>query len=326
VDHPGYRLIVAPEEAGQRLDRYLAQRLPDLSRTRIQDLIADGAVTVRGKTARPATRVSAGEVIEVVVPPPVAVRLEPEAIPLDVVYEDADLLVINKPAGLVVHPAPGHAGGTLVNALLARCPDLAGIGGELRPGIVHRLDKDTSGLIIVAKHDRAHQFLAAQLKERRIDKRYLALVDGAPASESGTIDAPIARDPRHRQRMAVVAGGRPAVTHFRVRRRYARHTLLECRPVTGRTHQIRVHLAAIGCPVAGDRVYGRKEPTLPLDRHFLHAARLTFTLPSGQTRTFEAPLPPDLQRVLDRLDQRLPEQAAPGRQRLPPATGSGPPY
>jgi len=214
---------------------------------------------------------------------------------------------VNKPAGLVVHPAPGHTSGTLVNALLAHVPDLAGgppqwaIGGELRPGIVHRLDKDTSGLMVVAKHDAAHRHLAAQLKNREMDKRYLALVDGRPNTETGTVEAPIARDPRHPQQMGVVAGGRPATTIFRVLQRFRHHTLLECKPVTGRTHQIRVHLAAIGCPAAGDTTYGRKQPSLPLARQFLHAARLTFRLPSGPTRTFEAPLPPDLESVLARL-------------------------
>jgi 23S rRNA pseudouridine1911/1915/1917 synthase len=301
---PARRLVVEPAAAGERLDRYLAARLPELSRAQVQRLIEQGAVQVAGRAVRPATRVAAGQEITLAIPPPVPATPQPEAIPLDVLYEDGDLLVVNKPAGMVVHPAPGHAGGTLVNALLARCPDLAGIGGKLRPGIVHRLDKETSGLLVVAKHERAHRWLAAQLKARQMEKRYLALVDGAPATATGTIDAPIGRDPRHSQRMAVVAGGREALTHFRLLRRYRHHALLEVRPITGRTHQIRVHLASIGCPVAGDRVYGRRQPTLPLTRHFLHAARLTFQLLSGQTRTFEAPLPPDLQLVLELLEQQ----------------------
>jgi 23S rRNA pseudouridine1911/1915/1917 synthase len=274
----------------------------------VQALVTAGEVTLRGQRARPADRVQAGDEVTVRVPEAAPTSLAPEAIPLDVVYEDADLLVVNKPAGLVVHPAPGHASGTLVNALLAHAPELAGgpatwsIGGEQRPGIVHRLDKDTSGLMVVAKHERAQRFLAAQLKNREMDKRYLALVDGRPSADSGTIDAPIARDPRHPQQMGVVPGGRPAITHFHVLRRFDRYALLECKPVTGRTHQIRVHLAAIGCPVAGDATYGRKPAALPLSRHFLHAARLTFRLVSGDERTFEAPLPDELTRLLDRLE------------------------
>jgi 23S rRNA pseudouridine1911/1915/1917 synthase len=290
---------------GERLDRYLAARLPDVSRARVQALIDGGEVTINGRPGRAATRVSPGDVVVARLPPPVATDLVAEPIPLRVVYEDADLLVVDKPAGLVVHPAPGHPSGTLVNALLAHTRDLAGIGGELRPGIVHRLDKDTSGLMVVAKHDRAHRMLAQQLRERQMDKRYLTLVDGAPSSESGTVDAPIGRDPRRARPMAIVAlsaGGRAATTRFSVLRRLRGHTLLECRPLTGRTHQIRVHLAAIGCPITGDRVYGRREPIVDLERQFLHAARLTFRLPSGRVETFEAPLPPELQVVLAGLD------------------------
>jgi 23S rRNA pseudouridine1911/1915/1917 synthase len=313
------QLTVTEGDTGKRLDRLLAERVPEVSRTRLQALIDGTQVRLNGQPARPSTKVAAGDEIVLEVPPPQPLGAAPEPIPLNVLYEDDDLLVVNKPAGMVVHPAPGHAGGTLVNALLAHVPALSRPGGpgeaandqamerpnvmsELRPGIVHRLDKDTSGLILVAKHDRAHRLLAAQLKERQMDKRYLALVDGAPPAESGTVEGPIGRDPRRPQQMGVVAGGREAVTHFRMLRRYARHTLLECKPVTGRTHQIRVHLAAIHCPVAGDTTYGRKPPTLALARHFLHAARLTFRLPSGDTRTFEAPLPPDLQEVLTQLD------------------------
>jgi 23S rRNA pseudouridine1911/1915/1917 synthase len=296
-----YHLTVETGAAGQRLDQYLAERVPGLSRTRVQALIESGNVRLKGKPAQAAARLAGGDEIVVVVPPPVELRLVAQAIPLRIVYEDGDLLVIDKPAGLVVHPAPGHPAGTLVNALLAHCSDLAGIGGALRPGIVHRLDKETSGLMVVAKHDRAHQLLARQLKERQMDKRYLGLVDGGPKAEQGTVDAPIGRHPLRTRPMAVSSRGRPAITHFQVQRRYQRHTLLECRPLTGRTHQIRVHLAAIGCPIVGDRVYGHRQPTLPLSRHFLHAARLTFRLPAGETRTFEAPLPPDLTAVLNLL-------------------------
>jgi 23S rRNA pseudouridine1911/1915/1917 synthase len=324
VPHPAARrLIVEPADAGQRLDRYLAQALPDLSRSRVQALLEAGDVTLRGRHARTAEKVRAGDKVVVRVPAPAPVGLVPEAIPLDVIYEDGDLLVVNKPAGLVVHPAPGHSSGTLVHALLAHVPGLArhqpgggtgervgtgppplADGAEFRPGIVHRLDKETSGLMVVAKHEQAQRFLAAQLKHREMDKRYLALVDGGPAADSGTIDAPIGRDPRRPRQMAVVPGGRPAVTHFRVLRRFHRHSLLECKPVTGRTHQIRVHLAAIGSPVTADATYGRRPPSLPLSRHFLHAARLTLHLPSGDRRTFEAPLPAELRAALDQLEGR----------------------
>lgn len=294
-------LTVSEDDAGQRLDKLLSARLPDFSRSRLQALIEAGAVTLNDRPARSSDKPAPGDRIALTVPDPVPTELTAEAIPLSVVYEDGNLLVVDKPAGLVVHPAPGHTSGTLVNALLAHVPDLAGIGGEQRPGIVHRLDRDTSGLIVVAKHDRAQRFLAAQLKDRTMDKRYLALVDGAPPSESGTINAPIGRDPRHPQQMGLVGSGRPSVTHFRVLRRYARHSYLECKPVTGRTHQIRVHLASISCPVVADRVYGRDRPSVPLTRHFLHAARLTFRLLDGTERTFEAPLPPDLVDALTRI-------------------------
>jgi 23S rRNA pseudouridine1911/1915/1917 synthase len=286
---------------GERLDRFLATHLPELSRSRIQALIADGSVHVNGAIARPSYKLTETDEISLTLPDPAPTALTPEPIGLRVVFENEDLLVIDKPAGLVVHPAPGHSGGTLVNAVLAHAPDLSGVGGETRPGIVHRLDKETSGLIVVAKHDRAHHHLAAQLKDRRMDKRYVALVDGTPPSESGTIDAPIGRDPRRPRQMAAIASGRPAITHFRTLKRFAKHTLLECKPVTGRTHQIRVHLASIGCPVVADRVYGRHIASAPLDRHFLHAARLTFTLPSGEERTFEAPLPPELEQALTQI-------------------------
>jgi 23S rRNA pseudouridine1911/1915/1917 synthase len=293
--------VVQPGEAGERLDRYLAARLPDVSRTRAQGLIAAGDVSVGERVGRAATKLVSGDEVAVRISPPIDIGLVPQSIPLRIVYEDADLIVVDKDAGLVVHPAPGHPAGTLVNALLAHTTDLAGIGGELRPGIVHRLDKDTSGLIVVAKHDRAHRMLAQQLRDRQMDKRYLALVDGRPSADGGTVDAPIGRHPAHTRPMAVVASGRPAITHFRVLKRLTQHTYVECHPITGRTHQIRVHLAAIDCPIVGDRVYGRRQPTVPLDRHFLHAARLTFRLPSGEVRTFEAPLPADLERALSSL-------------------------
>jgi 23S rRNA pseudouridine1911/1915/1917 synthase len=301
-------LGVEGDEAGGRLDRFLAGRLPLLSRTRLQALTLSGKVLVNGRPGRASQRIAPGDRIEVALPQESlsgTVAPAPEAIPLHVVYEDDDLLVVDKAAGIVVHPAPGHASGTLVNALLAHTPQLSQLGGEQRPGIVHRLDRDTSGLMVVAKHDQAQRLLARQLRQREMDKRYLALVDGAPGSESGTVEAPLGRHPQRSRPMAIVPegeGGRPSLTHFAVLRRYARHTLLECRPVTGRTHQIRVHLAAIGAPVVGDRVYGRRPPSLDLDRHFLHAARLTFRLPDGTRRTFEAPLPEDLASTLRSLE------------------------
>lgn len=291
------------DRAGERLDVFVARAmrgtLPDLTRSRVRRLVDQGLVTVDGRQASKAgLGLVAGQRVQVTLPPPERTTLEPEAIPLGIVYEDDDLLVVDKPAGLVVHPSPGHAGHTLVNAVLAHCPNLSGIGGEGRPGIVHRLDKDTSGLIIVAKNDAAHLSLARQLKERKIEKTYLALVEGRVRPAGGVIDAPIARDPRHRKRMAVVARGRDARTRYRVLREADGRSLLEVRPETGRTHQIRVHLASIGHPIAGDALYGRRrDPSLA--RQFLHAQRLAFRHPrTGERIELEAPLADDLARYL----------------------------
>ncbi|MDO8532062.1 MAG: RluA family pseudouridine synthase [Dehalococcoidia bacterium] len=287
---------------GERLDRFLAAQCPDLSRSRVQQLIEAGHVTVNGRPVKAAHKLKPGDDVSMSVPPPAPVLgLSPEDIPLTVVYEDADLLVVDKPAGLTVHPAPGHPSGTLVNALLARVPDLGGVGGELRPGIVHRLDKDTSGLIVVAKHERALRHLQAQFKERQVRKVYLALVHRRVQPPEGVIDAPIGRDPRNRKRMAVVPDGRAALTRYRVLRYLPDYTLLEAAPATGRTHQIRVHLAHIGHPLAGDPLYGGT--TKLVARQFLHAHRLTFRLPSGEERTFISPLPDDLERVLREVAQ-----------------------
>ena len=258
-------------------------------------------VTVNGAPCRPSQAVRVGDLVELTIPPPTPLDLAPEDIPVPIVYEDDDLLVVDKPAGLTVHPAPGHPSHTLVNALLALRPNLSGIGGTQRPGIVHRLDKDTSGLMLVAKRDAAHHSLAAQLQARRVHKRYLALVWGCPRPESGTVDAPIARHPADRKRMAVVQGGRASVTHYTVLERFPEASLVEARPVTGRTHQIRVHMASLGCPLVGDALYGPRKTTL-VARHFLHAASLAFRLPStGETVKVSAPLPPDLQAALDAL-------------------------
>ena len=302
-------LTVAATAAGERLDKYLAETLPDLSRAMLQKLIKDGDVLVQGKAAKPSYRVEAGDTVVVRVPPPAPLEAAPAPhIPLDILYQDADLLVLNKPAGLVVHPAHGHSDDTLVNALLAHVPDLAGIGGVLRPGIVHRLDKDTSGLLLVAKHDQAQQALQDQFRSRSVDKVYLALVQGHLVPPRGLIDAPIGRDPRERQRMAVVPSGRPAQTEYRVLETLAETTLVEAHLLTGRTHQIRVHLASLGYPIVGDRVYGHRKQRLALDRHFLHAWRLAFTLPStGERVQFTAPLPADLRQVLEDLGSRWKE-------------------
>ena len=283
---------------GDRLDSFLSQRCPDLSRSRIQALTVEGCVTVDGGTAKPATRLRQGQTVSLIVPPPAPSTLTPQAIDLRVVYEDADLLVIDKPAGLVTHPAPGHPDHTLANAVLAHCPDLEGVGGEVRPGLVHRLDRDTSGLIVVAKNDLAQAGLSGQFKDRTVSKVYLAVVTGYPNPERAIIDAPIGRHPRSRTRMAIVSTGRDAVTEYDVTRRLRGYALVEARPRTGRTHQIRVHLASIGHPVAGDATYGKPAPGL--ERHFLHAHRLAFDHPrTGRRLELESPLPNDLQAFLD---------------------------
>jgi 23S rRNA pseudouridine1911/1915/1917 synthase len=300
------------DDSRLRLDRYLTQALPDLSRTQIQRLIATGLVTVDGRAVKASHQVSRGEIIVVEVPPPEPIDISPEAIPLEIIYENDHLLVINKPPGMVVHPAAGHTSGTLVNAVLAHCPDLAGVAGVARPGIVHRLDKDTSGLILVAKDDLAHSSLQAQFKRREIYKAYLALLEGRPPQPSGLIEAPIGRDPRQRKRMAVVAGGRPARTVYRTLETFAGYTLVQAEPETGRTHQVRVHFAWLGCPLAGDPVYGQHragrgpagppQGKLPLRRQFLHAWKLRFRLPpTGEIVECTAPLPADLEEVLCRL-------------------------
>jgi 23S rRNA pseudouridine1911/1915/1917 synthase len=284
-------------ESGARLDRFLGDRCPGLSRTHAQKLIAEGLVTVNGRAARASLKLNAGDVIDVTIPAEAPSRLVPEEIPLQIVYEDADLLVINKPAGLATHPAPGHATHTLANAILGRLTELAEDRETLRPGIVHRLDKDTSGLTVVAKNRAAQADLSDQFKSRAVVKNYLVLVKGKLTPETGIIEANIGRDPRHRQRMAVVEHGRVARTTYRVLKHLGDYSLLEIKPETGRTHQIRVHLAAIGFPVVGDATYGVTSPYL--SRQFLHASKLGFRLPStGKHVEFESPLPPDLERVL----------------------------
>lgn len=290
---------------GGRLDLALVVYVPDLSRTRIQRLIRSGLVKIDGLIiTKPGFRLNGGEVVEILIPAPTPSTLQAEKIPIDIVFETEDLLLVNKPAGMVVHPSVGHDTGTLVHAALAHSPEMEGVGGEIRPGVVHRLDKDTSGLIILAKNDAAHHELQQQFKDRSVEKVYLALVDGQPPTPSGRIEAYIGRDPRYRKRMAVVPSGkgREAITIYHTKESFSEHSLLEVHPKTGRTHQIRVHLAYIQCPVVGDREYGRKRPTLPIERQFLHAASLTIRLPGESTsRRFEAPLPSDLEAVLDDL-------------------------
>lgn len=292
-------------ETPERLDRFLSLQLTEFSRTRLQGLIEDGFVRVNGLVVtKNGHKLLLGDRIEVRIPPPAPTTLIPESIPLDVLFENSDVVVINKPAGMVVHPAAGHDRGTLVHALLGHLPDLEGIGGEERPGIVHRLDKETSGLMIVARNERAHRYLQDQFRLRRVEKTYLALVDGRPPTPSGRIEAPIGRDPIQRKRMAILppGKGREAISEYHTLETFPAHTLLEVHPLTGRTHQIRLHMAFLGCPIVGDTVYGRKKPTLPVSRHFLHAFRLKILLPGeASPRTFEAPLPDELLFLLNEL-------------------------
>ena len=292
-------------ESAERLDKFLVSRLPEFSRARLQGLIADGFVLVDGEPAKKSGQMlEAGAAVEIRIPPPVPSGLIPENIPLDIIFENNDLLVVDKPAGMVVHPAAGHDSGTLVHAVLGYDPEIEGIGGEERPGVVHRLDKETSGLILLAKNDNAHHWLQDQFRLRQVEKTYLALVDGAPPTPSGRVEAAIGRDPSHRKQMAVLppGKGRESVSEYKTLEKFRHHTLLEFHPLTGRTHQIRLHCAFLGCPIVGDKVYGRKTPTLKIDRHFLHAAQLKIILPGeSQARTFEAPLPKELMDVLTRL-------------------------
>jgi 23S rRNA pseudouridine1911/1915/1917 synthase len=322
VPMPFPRVFVVPSDGdARRVDRFVAD-VSGLSRSYVQKLISEGRLTLDGVSLKANAAVGPGARLELEVPEAIPLEVLAEAIPLTIVYEDADLLIVDKPAGLVVHPAPGHASGTLVNALLGRSggAEYGGIAGVQRPGIVHRLDRDTSGLIMVAKNDLAQASLMAQLKARRVKKTYLALVLGSVAANVGRIEAPIGRDPKHRTRMAVVTDGRPSVTGYRVRERLAGWTLLELDLVTGRTHQIRVHLTAIGHPIAGDPVYGggtsRKGPD-GLGRLFLHAWRLELAAPGdGRLIRAAAALPPELENVLEGLragDRRVPTAAEEGQ-------------
>jgi 23S rRNA pseudouridine1911/1915/1917 synthase len=290
------------ERGGERLDKAVVAQSPELSRAVVQRLVKDGQVTVNGQTSKPSHRVEAGDEVVVRIPAKKPQPVVAEQIALDVIYEDNDVLLINKPAGMVVHPAHGHESGTLVNAVLGYHPQLLDVGGPERAGIVHRLDKDTSGLIIVAKSDAVRNALQRQFKQRRVKKTYLALVEGRPEPPQGVIDAPIGRDKRQRKRMAIVRSGRSAYTAYRVIETFDAHSLVELEPETGRTHQLRVHMAWMGCPVVGDRVYGRRKQHLLKHRHFLHARRLELTHPvSGESLSFVAPLPDNLARLVRRL-------------------------
>lgn len=288
-----------------RLDKVLSDMMPDESRSQLKQAIEEDRVLVNAKVEKPKYQVQAGDQIEVTIPDPVALDLEPENIPLDIVYEDDDVIVVNKPAGMVVHPSPGHPDHTLVNALLYHSP-LSTINGTYRPGIVHRIDKDTSGLLMVAKNNHAHQSLAQQLKDKTNLREYIALVHGVIKQDEGVIDAPIGRSPKDRKRQAIVADGRHAVTHYKVLERYLNYTLISCWLETGRTHQIRVHMKSIGHPLAGDPLYGPRK-TIAGSGQFLHAKKLGFRHPvTGRQLVFEAPLPQDFQRVLNRLREQTP--------------------
>lgn len=320
IERSTVRLVftIAPEEQGERLDRLIASRVTGVSRSYAQRLMEEGRVRVNGQSVRPAYRVKPADQVELCLPPPESPdELTPEYLPIPVLYEDDDVLVFDKPPGIVTHPSPGHKRGTLVNAVRAIRPGLP-LLPSIRPGIVHRLDKDTSGLIVVAKNEPARLFLREQWQTHQVVKRYLALVHGVVPDDEATIDAPINRDPRDPKRMAVVAGGRPAITHFRVAERFLSATLLDVMIETGRTHQIRVHMAFIGHPVVGDEMYGRRTFIVPVPRQFLHAYYLRFTLPSGRPIELQTPLPYDLLDVLNRL--RAAEQVEEGGRRDGSAT------
>ena len=297
-------LLLRADRAGERADQLIARLVPELTRSAAQRLLEEGAVTRNGQPVKKNYKAAEGDVLEVALPDPEPVEALPQDIPLDVVYEDGDVIVVNKPVGLVVHPAAGHPDGTLVNALLYHCgKSLSGINGALRPGIVHRIDRDTSGLIIAAKNDAAHQALAAQLADHSLYREYEAVCVGVLKEDAGTVDAPIGRNPTDRKKMAVDRkNGRPAVTHWSVLARYPGHTHIRCRLETGRTHQIRVHLASMGHPLLGDTVYGAKRPVPGLAGQCLHARRLSFVHPrTGERLTLECPLPPWFEEVLTKL-------------------------
>ena len=298
-------LQTSEEDRGARLDAFLAHAMEDLTRSAAAKAIEEGRVLVSGKVPSKSLKLTGNETIEFTPEEPAPIDAVPQDIPLDVVYEDDDVIVVNKPSGLVVHPAPGHPDGTLVNALLFHCgASLSGVGGALRPGIVHRIDRDTSGLIIAAKNDYAHQFLSAQLADHTLARTYECIVVGNLREDSGTVDAPIARDSRDRKRMAVVPGGRRAVTHWTVLARYPGYTHVQCRLETGRTHQIRVHMAYLGHPILGDTVYGAKKPVPGLTGQCLHAVGLQFIHPrTKELVSLSCPLPGEFTAALRKIDR-----------------------
>lgn len=298
------RLTVSPGDAGVRIDKYLAEQLPDITRSYLQKLLKDGSVQMNGKPVKASTKTAVGAVIALTIPEPEEPEILPENIPLDILYEDSDVILINKPKDMVVHPAAGHYTGTLVNALMYHCRgDLSGINGVLRPGIVHRIDKDTTGVLIVCKNDRAHNALAEQLKEHSITRKYRAIVCGNLKEDEGTVDAPLSRHPQDRKKMAIVrSGGKRAVTHYRVLERFGNDTYIECQLETGRTHQIRVHMASLGHPLLGDEIYGRAKSPFKLEGQTLHAMVLGFIHPTtGEYMEFEAPLPEYFEKLLEKL-------------------------
>jgi 23S rRNA pseudouridine1911/1915/1917 synthase len=298
------RFEIAQADDKKRIDVFLTEKIPEHSRSYIQKLIKDGLVLVNGEKAKPNFKVKPGCVIDVTIPPPQEISLQPEPMELDIVYEDDDIVVVNKPQGMVVHPAPGNYSGTLVNALLYSCDELSGIGGVIRPGIVHRLDKDTSGLLVVAKNDAAHRSLAQQIRDRTLKRVYWCIVEKNIKEDKGVINAPIGRHPTNRKKMAVVnlPTAKPAITHFKVLERFGEYTLVEARLETGRTHQIRVHMAYIGHPVVGDSVYGSRKQKFNLKGQVLHAKKLGLIHPStGEYMEFEAPLPEYFENLLDIL-------------------------
>ena len=300
-----FELQITAEENGTRLDSFLADELEEISRSYIQKLIADQMILVNQKAVKANYKVKTNDQLLVQIPEAAPVDIQPEPMDLDIVYEDSDLLIVNKPVGLVVHPAHGHYSGTLVNGLLAHCKDLSGINGKMRPGIVHRIDKDTSGLLMIAKNDLAHQHLAAQLKDHSIRRAYYALVQGVISEPAGLVDAPIGRHEVDRKKMAVTfKNSKEARTHYYVKERFARNTFIECRLETGRTHQIRVHMSYLGHPLVGDPLYGTRKNNLDFPGQALHAYALGFVHPrTGEELYFEAPMPEHFQSVLKTLAQ-----------------------
>jgi len=303
----GSKRLIYDFQDNKRLDKFLVEKFPEYSRSRLQTIIHDGLVFINGKIAiKGGESLEKGDEIIITFPEITQSGLIPEEIPLSIIFENSDLLIINKPAGMVVHPASGHLTGTLVHAALNLAPDMEGVGGEHRPGVVHRLDKDTSGLILLAKNDKTHRFIQDQFRKRSVHKTYYALTEGFPPTPTGRIEAPIGRDPSHRKQMAIVPiqRGREAITEYKVLEKFGQQALVAAYPQTGRTHQIRLHLAFLGCPIVGDRVYGLKKQQVDAKRQMLHAYQIEFLLP-GETnpRVFQAPIPEDMQALIDKLRQ-----------------------